>query len=409
MTTPHKAAAGQPARDEVVLEKRRRQNRIRHESLQIGIIVAAAALAFIFVLAVKNGLARHGIRFSFSFLWDTAGFDISEGKTLSFENGLWPSVTDFTAERSIAQAFVTGLANTVQIAVLAIFFSTILGAALGVGRLSTNWLVRTLLFWCVEFIRNTPLLIQLVFWYFAVILHFPPLASAAKLYGGIIISQQSLYFPTITWQEGSPAVAILILAVAVATACAAVVMRRAKIRWSLAAAALILFCFMLVDGAPIALDYPVASRFQASGGMSISPEMAAILLAILVNSGAYIAEIVRGAIEALPKGQWEAAASLGMSRRTIIHSIILPQVFRMALPSFGNQYIGLTKNTALGIAIGYPELFNLYGTIANQTGHSLEGIVIVMVSYLILSWIISAIVSFVNGRLARQGGRGAMR
>ena len=403
MTTSQEAAAAQLFLDEAALEKRRRRNRIRHEAVQIGIIVAVTALAALFALAVKNGLARHGIRFSFSFLWNVAGFDISEGKTLAFDNGAWPSLTDFTADRSIAQAFVTGLANTVKISILAIVFSTVLGTALGIGRLSTNWLVRNISFWVVEFVRNTPLLIQLVFWYFAVILRFPPLASAAKLYGGFIISRQSIYLPTIVWQEGASGGSILMLAVAVALACAAIAVRQPKVRWTLAAAAAALFLLMQAYGAPISLDYPVASRFQATGGTSMSPEMAAILLAIVVNSGAYIAEIVRGAIEALPKGQWEAAVSLGMSRRTTIHDIILPQAFRVVLPSFGNQYISLTKNTALGIAIGYPELFNIYGTIANQTGHSLEGIVIVMLSYLLLSWIISAVVSFVDGRLTKQG------
>lgn len=381
---------------------RRRRNRLRHEAIQLAIIAAAIGLVAIFAVAVKEGLARHGIKFSFSFLLDAAGFDISEGKTFVFDGSFWPGFTDFTADLSVAQAFVSGLVNTIKIAILAIVLSTVLGTLLGVGRLSTNWVVRNISFWCVEFVRNTPLLIQLVFWYFAVVLHFPPLAAAAKLYGGIIISQQGLYFPVPVWAGEGSWVALALLAAALVTAAGAIFNPSVKLRWICAASALALFCLMLATGA-IVLDYPIASKFQAHGGTSISPEMAALLLAIVVNSAAYIAEIVRGAIDALPKGQWEAAASLGMSRHHTVNDIILPQVFRVVLPSFGNQYISLTKNTALGIAIGYPELFNIYGTIANQTGHSLEGIIIVMVSYLILSWIISALVSWADKRLTGQG------
>ena len=377
----------------------RRRNRLRHEAIQIAIIAAAIALVALFGFAVKEGLARHGINFSFSFLWNAAGFDISEGKTVVLEDGFWPGLIDFTADRSIAQAFVTGFVNTVKVAVLAIALSTVLGTLLGVGRLSTNWVVRNLSFWCVEFVRNTPLLIQLVFWYFAVILHFPPMAAAAKFYG-VIISQQGFYFPSIAWLGGDGPVSIGIVTATWVAALGALFDR--KLRWICAGATVALLCLMWVIGT-IAIDFPVSSKFQATGGTSISPEMAALLIAIVVNSASYIAEIVRGSIDALPKGQWEAAASLGLGRKDTVNDIILPQVFRVVLPSFGNQYISLTKNTALGIAIGYPELFNVYGTIANQTGHSLEGIIIVMVSYLILSWIISALVANADRRLTNHG------
>lgn len=403
MTLEHTNATGLTVEGDLTVARRRR-NRIRYHATQLAVVAAALALVVLFAVAVKEGLARHGIRFSFSFLWNAAGFDISEGKSFVFDSGFWPGFSDFTSDRSIAQAFVAGIVNTIKVGVLAIVLSTVLGTLLGVGRLSTNWVVRNLSFWCVEFVRNTPLLIQLVFWYFAVVLHFPPIAAAAKFYG-VVISQQGLYFPALTWQgEGSP------VAIALASACWVAVLglvfdRHRTTRWICLSALVSLPSLMLATGI-LALDFPVTSKFQASGGTGISPEMAALLLAIVFNSASYIAEIVRGSIDALPKGQWEAAASLGLGRRDTVNDIILPQVFRVVLPSFGNQYISLTKNTALGIAIGYPELFNIYGTIANQTGHSLEGIVIVMVSYLILSWIISAAVSWADRRLSN---RGAMR
>ncbi|ABR60932.1 ABC transporter permease subunit [Sinorhizobium medicae] len=397
----HHAKAAEHAVDDDLLSARRRRNRIRYGATQFAVIAAAITLVVLFALAVKEGLARHGIRFSFSFLWDAAGFDLSEGKTFVFDGTFWLAFTEFTSERSIAQAFAAGIVNTTKVAVLAIVLSTMLGVLLGVSRLSTNWVARSLSFWCVEFVRNTPLLIQLVFWYFAVILHFPPIAAAAEFYG-VVISQQGLFFPALVWKgEGSP------VAIAMATACWVAILglvfdKHRLVRRVCMGAIVVLPCLMLLTGI-VELDFPVASKFRAKGGTGMSPEMAALLLAIVVNSASYIAEIVRGAIDALPKGQWEAAASLGLSRRDTVHDIILPQVFRVVLPSFGNQYISLTKNTALGIAVGYPELFNIYGTIANQTGHSLEGILIVMASYLILSWAISATVAWADRRLSKRG------
>lgn len=399
MTVHQANVAGNAADDD--LPARRRRNRIRYNATQSAIVAAAIVLVVLFAFAVKEGLARHGIKFSFSFLRDAAGFDISEGKTVALEDGVWPTFLTFTPDHLIAQAFVTGIFNTVKVAVFAILLSTVLGTLLGVGRLSTNWVVRNLSFWCVEFVRNTPLLIQIVFWYFAVVLHFPPIAAAAKFYG-VVISQQGLYFPVPVWQGGDS-----VLAIAAATAFWVAILgvlfdRHGTVRWVCAGAVVLLGGVMFATGI-VGLDVPIASKFQARGGTGMSPEMAALLLAIVVNSASYIAEIVRGAIDALPKGQWEAAASLSLTRRDTVNDIILPQVFRVVLPSFGNQYISLTKNTALGIAIGYPELFNIYGTIANQTGHSLEGIVIVMASYLILSWAISAAVGWADRRMTRHG------
>lgn len=381
----------------------RRKKRIKHDLLQIAIIVAMIGILVAFALAVRNGLARHGISFSFDYLWQAAGFDISEGKTFTWSGSL-PSLADFTAADSNAQALVTGLFNTIKVALLGIILSTVLGVMLGVGRLSTNWLVRQISFGVIEFVRNTPLLIQLVFWYFAVVLQFPPLAAAAKLYGGFIISQQGTYLPWPVLAEGATTTSAIAASAGVALIFAAIFMK-AKQRLLALVAAFAALALAAGLGFPFVLDYPVANRFRAAGGIAISPEMAALLLAIVVNSASYIAEIVRGAIEAVNKGQWEAAAALGLNRRDTLSDIILPQVFRVVLPSLANQYINLSKNTALGIAIGFPELFNIYGTIANQTGRTLEGIVIVMVAYLLLSWIISAVVNFTNARLARGTSR----
>ncbi|MCZ4432124.1 ABC transporter permease subunit [Agrobacterium sp. SOY23] len=387
--------------DQDQMKSRRLSNRIRHDAIQFGIIAIVIALVGLLAYAVKSGLAEKGIRFSFSFLANTAGFDISEGWTLTSGETFLPDFTLFSSDMTIASAFVTGIFNTAKVAILAVILSTVLGTMLGIGRLSTNWVVRNLCFWIVEFVRNTPLLIQLVFWYFAVILRFPPMASAVHLYG-LIVSQQGVFIPTLSWADGDSMISMALVTLAWVSVLGAIFDPIKGIRRVCVAAAIICFTLLFLTGG-IALDFPVANKFKASGGTSISPEMAALLLAIVVNSASFIAETVRGAIDALPKSQWEAAASLGLSRRDTVNDIVLPQVFRVVLPSFGNQYISLTKNTALGIAIGYPDLFNIYGTVANQTGHSLEGIIIVMVSYLILSWLISMIVYWANRRLNPPG------
>ncbi len=294
-----------------------------------------------------------------------------------------------------------GAAMTLAVTAVSVAFGTVLGIIFGVVRfqLGAKWSIP--LTFVLDIFRSVPLLIQLVFWYFAVVLHFPPIATAAKFYG-IVISQQGLYLPALVWQGGDSPYAIALGAVFFVALVGAFVEKIRPFRWFCIVALVAVPAVMFLAGI-MELDFPVASKFKASGGTGISPEMAALLLAIVFNSASYIAEIVRGSIDALPKGQWEASASLGLDRRSTVNDIILPQVFRVVLPSFGNQYISLTKNTALGIAIGYPDLFNVYGTIANQTGHSLEGIVIVMVSYLILSWIISAVVGWADRRMARQG------
>jgi His/Glu/Gln/Arg/opine family amino acid ABC transporter permease subunit len=285
------------------------------------------------------------------------------------------------------------------VALTAIILSTIFGTLIGVGRLSTNWLVRKLSFSAVECIRNTPLLIQIVFWYFAFLLRFPPANAASNLFGALIASQSGVFLPGVASSETASWVSWVLLGFAFVAFFAFFSFRRWKGSLILLALSVVALAASGLSGFPLTIDLPKATRFGANGGIALTPEMAAILLAILVNSSAYVSEIVRGAIDSLPKGQWEAAASLGLSRSHTLRDVILPQVFRIVLPSLGNRYISLTKDTSLGIAIGYPDLFNVYGTVSNQTGRNLEGVIIVMLTYLILSWVISACVNAVNARV----------
>jgi general L-amino acid transport system permease protein len=191
----------------------------------------------------------------------------------------------------------------------------------------------------LEFVRNTPLLTELAFWYFAIILQLPPVQSAANLYGSVLFSQSGIFLPGLLLSDPAGMAPLLFLAASIVLALTAGIHRLPR-PWRLATAiaAFIGLAITIWIGFPLTLDRPVIGRFGASGGISISPEMAAILLAVTVNSGAYTAEIVRGAIAAIPKGQWEASAALGLSRRDSLRDIVLPQMFRIVLPSLGNRY-----------------------------------------------------------------------
>ena len=373
-----------------------RMRRLRRSMTQIAVIGIAIAVLAAVGLMVRNGFAARGVDFSFAFLQTPAGFEISEGTTLT-ANGLAP----FASTMTNTQALIAGLSNTIKVAIVAIVLSTLIGVMLGVSRLSSNWLIRNLAFGVTEFLRNTPLLIQLTFWYVAVVLKLPGIRDAPQFWGAVI-SQQGLWLPKPVFSGG--AAAWLVGLALLAGLCTLLPALKSRWIW-IGGLSLALLATAFFAGFRIILDYPEVGRFRAEGGLAVSPEFSALLIAITVNSAAYIGEIVRGAIEALPKGQWEAAEAIGLSRRHVLCDVVLPQVFRVVMPSFGNQYISLTKNTSLGIAIGFPDLFNVYGTVSNQTGRSLEGVILAMAIYLVLSWVISLAVNLVNRRLKIPGVR----
>ena len=321
------------------------------------------ALVIWFGLSVRAGLARNGIAFDMGFLKQVAGFDISEGFVFTSEG-----LRSFQSTDSNASALLAGFSNTLTVAALAIVLSTVLGVFLGMGRVAHNWLVRQLSFGIVELLRNTPMLIQLVFWYFAVVLRMPGIEDAARWYGGAIFSKQGVFLPGLSLTPTAAPAAVWVLiacVVLVVAACATKRYRRALLGGSL-----VMLVASVAIGFPLAATAPEVKGFIVEGGISTSPEFVALLLGLTVYTAAFIAEIVRGAILALPRGQWEASAALGMSRGRTYRDVVMPQVFRVVLPAFGNQYISLAKTTSLGIAIGYPDLFNVYGTVANQSGRS---------------------------------------
>lgn len=386
-----------PLPGRALTEDARKRRRLMRLGLQAAIVLAVLAFVAWFALLIRAGLARNGIAFDMGFLGQPAGFDISEGLTVASDG-----LRHFRSSDSNAQALLAGFGNTVTVAILAIALSTVLGTLLGVGRLSHNWLVRQLAFGIVEFVRNTPMLIQLVFWYFGVMLKLPPVQEASRWFGAVIASQQGVFLPGL-WVASDASMASVVTLI-LGLLALAVGLAWPRARRPFLGVAVVAFAGCTFAGFPVALTHPQIEGFAVTGGFSASPEFSALLLGLSVYTAAFIGEIVRGAILALPRGQWEASAALGMSRLSTFSDVVVPQVYRVVLPAFGNQYISLAKTTSLGIAIGYPDLFNVYGTVSNQSGRSLEGVIVAMLAYLLLSWVISAVVNFCNSRMLRKGG-----
>lgn len=367
--------------------------------LQVAVSLAVLGALFFLGYTAYRGMIARGIPFTFSFLTQEAGFTISEGKTLAIEHGRI-LLRPFQPSDAYWQAFFTGVYNTLRVSLAGIVLTTVLGVLVGVGRLSSNWLVNRLAFAYVELVRNTPLLVQMFFWYFGAILKLPPVRQASELFG-MIVSQRGLFVPWPVPGPGWSHFAPFFWGAVVLLFVGAFWPRARRYAWGLGA--LLLVGGYLIAGDPLVISVPEKRGFRVVGGAQLSPEFSAVLLSLVVYTASYIAEIVRGAIQSLPKGQWEAAYSLGLSPGQTLRLVILPQAMRIIVPPLGNQYLNLTKNSSLAIAVGYPDLFNVYGTIANQSGRSLEGILIVMGVYLALSLTISALVNLYNRRVALRG------
>lgn len=371
---------------------------------QACILLLAAIFLYWLFHSISAGLAKNGIGFNLGFLSQAAGFDISEGYTLSWQHGLLPQLTDFVSSDTNIQALVTGGFNTIKASIIGIALATALGVLICIGSLSRNWLLRQICFLFIEFIRNTPPLIQLVFWYFAVILQLPTLAKSGQ-WLGMLASQQGIYVPFIDINTNGALSVQLGLTFALLCFGSAWIKRFTPQRYRLLGLSLIILLALQLFAQPFTLSIPAVKRFSVSGGLAISPELAAMLLGLIIYKSAFIAEITRGALLSIPKGQFEAAQCLRLRYSQSLREIILPQVYRVVLPAYGNQYISLAKNTSLGIAIGFPDLFNIYGTVANQSGRSLEGMIVVVLAYLLLSLLISTLVNLGNHRLLKTGAR----
>jgi len=345
---------------------------------------------------VIETMNRLGLAFDFRWLKQQAGFGISEG--IGFE----PS-------DSYGRAFVVGVVNTLRVVFFGILLATAIGFAAGLARLSSNWLVRAIAAVYVEVFRNTPLLLQLLFWYGAVILKLPPVREAVNLFDRIFLSQRGAYIPRFTLPEERGLWTAYFLFTVVASAAVYWLRRRRLQRldrpgfpflWGLGAWAALLAVGWAVLGSPLEMELPVLQRFNFTGGWQLTPEFSAMLLGLSVYTGAFIAEVVRGGIQAVDKGQREAAAALGLRPFHVQYLVVLPQALRTIVPPLTSQYLNLAKNSSLAVAIGYPELFNVGTTTMNQTGQTLPVFLVIVVSYLSLSLLTSLFMNWWNRRLA---------
>jgi general L-amino acid transport system permease protein len=362
----------------------RHARRLGSVALQIAIVAVIGGLAYGAALNVAQNLGRAHIASGFGFWNNTAGFDISQ--TL---------IAYSASTSSFGRAFWVGLLNTLLVAVIGIVLATVLGFIIGIARLSRNWLVARLAGGYVELIRNVPLLLQLLFWYNAVLKALPQLRGSVTLPGGGILNNRGLFLPRLAFGPNFTAVLVaLVVAIAAVLALRAFARRRRErtgdevpILWpSLGVLVGLPVAVFALAGFPLSFSVPQLGRFNVSGGIEILPEFAALVLALSVYTAAFIAEVVRAGVLAVSHGQVEAAHALGLRLGRTLRLVVLPQAMRVIIPPLTSQYLNLIKNSSLAVAIGYPDLVQVFaGSVLNITGQAVEVIAITMAVYLSLS------------------------
>jgi general L-amino acid transport system permease protein len=371
-------------------------------AFQILFVAALAWIAYEIVANARSNLEAQRITSGFGFMSNTAGFDVSQ------------NLIPYSGSDTYTRVFFVGLLNTLLVAVIGIFFATIIGFLVGLGRLSPNWLLSRVAGAYVELIRNLPLLFQILFWYLAVLATLPNPRQSISLFGSFFLSNRGFVIPKPIPHDGLTAFVI-----AVVIAIAASLLLRSYARrllfqsgrllriWPYVLGLLIGLPLLtaLVFGKPVTFEIPELKGFNFSGGSRVIPEFVALTLALSTYTAAFIAEIVRAGVLSVHKGQMEAGSSLGLSRGSTLRLIVVPQALRVILPPLTNQYLNLTKNSSLAVGIGYPDLFSVFaGTTLSQTGQAIEIIAITMGVYLLISLITSAIMSFYGWRLSRSLG-----
>jgi len=329
---------------------------------------------------------------------------------LSREAGLpvAESLIDYNPTDTYARALMVGVLNTLKVAVLGIVLATIFGTLLGIARLSKNWLLSRLAGVYIEVVRDLPLLLQLLFWY-VILQGLPGPRQALHPVEGVFLSNRGLKLPWIQWESAHTLALCAMVAGIVGTALYA---RFAHARqmadgqprriWPVGLGLILGLPLLIwgVYGAPFQGDIPALRGFNFTGGLTITPEYFALLIGLVMYTAAFIAEIVRAGVQAVPKGQWEAAEALGLQRGLVMRRIVLPQALRVIVPPMTSQYLNLTKNSSLAVAIGYQDIVSISNTTLNQTGQAIEGIAIIMAVYLTISLSISLFMNWYNARIA---------
>jgi general L-amino acid transport system permease protein len=355
------------------------------------LLLAVVAAAWYLAANAAGNLAARHMGVGFGFLGDTANFDIPF-RLIQWDDG-----------DTYARALLVCTLNTLLVSLLSIVAATLLGLLVGIMRLSVNWLVRNIALAFIELIRNTPILVQIIFWYIAVLQTLPPPRQSIVLPAGLLLNIRGLYLPNLDARPGSGLLTLLGVALLAATP----FLWRRTLRgrrigaWALVSPLLAVAAF----AATIAhMEWPAMQGFNIAGGTQIPPELVALWAGLSIYGAAFIAEIVRASILSVAKGQREAALSLGLRPGQVLARVVLPQALRVMVPPLTSQYLNIIKSSSLGAAVAYPELFQIFaGTVLNQSGRELETIMILMAIFLTISLLTSAFMNWYNRHVALVG------
>lgn len=365
--------------------------------IQISFLIVVAGISFWLFNNVQHNLRKQAIASGFNFLTNTSSFEIGE------------SLINYSSTDSYGRAILVGLLNTLKVSLVGILLAVLIGVFVGIFRLSSNWLLATLAGLFVETLRNVPMLLQLFFWYAVLSELLPKLRNALNPLPGVFLSNRGLFLAV---PEFHPVYTYMILSLFLAGFGAWWLNRWARNRQertgqtfpALSCAAIMFVVLPLLiwaaGGAPLKMDVPRLKGFNFIGGMVITPEYTALLLGLVLYTGAFIAEIVRAGIQSVNIGQVEAARSVGLKTSLVLRLVVLPQALRVIVPPLTSQMLNLTKNSSLAIAIGYPDLVAVTNTTINQTGQAIEGVAIMMVVYLFFSLLTSLFMNWYNKRIA---------
>jgi general L-amino acid transport system permease protein len=373
--------------------------RVRSIAYQVALCAVVVFLVYCAASNAIENLARARIASGFGFWDQTAGFDISQ------------TLIEYSSRGSTyGRAFWVGLLNTLLVAGIGILLATILGFVIGISRLSSNWLLAKVAGCYVELVRNLPLLLQLLFWYNAVLKSLPDIRDSISIGGRVFLNNRGLFLPTPIFKDGFGGAEIALVAGIVGSIAYRIWARKrqertgqqAPVLWvTLALVIGLPLVTFILSGSPLRFEFPQAGRFNITGGAEVLPEFVALLFGLSIYTAAFIAEVVRAGILAVSRGQTEAAFSLGLPPGPTLRLIVVPQAMRVIIPPLTSQYLNLTKNSSLAVAIGYPDLVQVFtGTVLNQTGQAVEVVAITMLVYLVISLVTSLLMNIYNSRMA---------
>lgn len=364
-------------------------------------ILLIAALGYFFYSIIQNTLdnmTARGVSTGFGFMSEPAGFDILQ------------TLVPFDSTYSFGRSFIVGVLNTLLVTALGIVFATLLGFLVGVARLSNNWLISKIATVYIEIFRNIPLLIQIIFWYALIVGSLPAVRDSLSLFDSFFLNQRGINLPSPIYESGFIFTVIAFIIGIIGSFILKIWARKRQdatgkqfpVFFSILGL-LILFPVLVyfITGSPITWDVPKLGRFNLQGGATIIPELVGLLLALVIYTAAFIAEIVRSGIKAVSHGQSEAALSVGLKPSQNLRLVVIPQALRVIIPPLTSQYLNLFKNSSLAAAIGYPDLVAVFmGTTLNQTGQAVEIVAVTMAVYLTVSLLISMFMNWYNAKMS---------